>query len=41
MIGREEAIIEGNIIGEGDRESSSGSSPVIVANKKLSAEDFA
>lgn len=41
MIGREEAIIEGNIIGEGDRESSSGSSPVNVANKKLSAEDFA
>lgn len=43
MMGRDEAGIQGNSILDGDDESSSraGSLPIPVANKKLSAEDFA
>lgn len=42
MMGGEGASIEGDIIGEGDGESSSVESSAITdANKKLSADDFA
>lgn len=43
MLGREGSSIEGDIIGEGDGESSSivESMPITDANKKLSADDFA
>lgn len=43
MMGGEGASIEGDIIGEGDGESSSvvESLPITDANKKLSADDFA
>lgn len=43
MMGRDGAGIEGNSILDGDGESSpeAGSLSISVANKKLSAEDFA
>lgn len=43
MMGREDASIEEDIIGEGEGESSSvvESLPITDANKKLSGEDFA
>lgn len=43
MLGREVSSIEGDIIGDGDGESSSivESMPITDGNKKLSADDFA